>query len=77
MSGRFKIFNTAANAKLFEEKARYHRKVGKIIKEHDDLMDAMRYSACSVTHRGRSKHDVSYGSASLYEANVSRWNQSY
>lgn len=77
MSGRFKIFNNGACAKLFEEKARYHRKEGRIVKEHDDLMDAMRYSACSVTHRGRSKFDTSFGSGNLHQDNTSRWNQSY
>lgn len=77
MSGRFKIFDTDQCANLFEEKARYHRKEGKIVKEHDDLMDAMRYSAMSVTHRGVSQHDTTYGSESLHRENTSRWNQSY
>lgn len=77
MSGRFKIFNNQSCAKLFEEKARYHRKEGKIVKEHDDLMDAMRYSTMSVTHRGKSKHDVSYGANAVYHENINRWTQSY
>lgn len=49
-TGRFKVFKSC---KLyFEEHRRYHRKKGKIVKEFDDLMDAVRYSACSVTRFG-------------------------
>lgn len=77
LSGRFKIFDTNSCHMIFEEKARYHRKDGKIVKRDDDLMDAMRYSACSVTHRGRSKHDNEYGNESVYQENIDRWNQSY
>lgn len=77
MSGRFKIFDIDATAALFEEKARYHRKEGKIVKENDDLMDAMRYSVMSVTHRGVSKRDAGEGYSAAYKDNIARWNQSY
>jgi hypothetical protein len=38
----------------FEEFRRYHRKKGKIHKEYDDLMDATRYAAISVTRFGQN-----------------------
>lgn len=75
MSGRFKVFDVPATQSLFEEKARYHRKEGKIVKEWDDVMDAMRYSACSVTHRGKSSRDCDFNTA--YQDNITRWNSTY
>jgi len=38
----------------FEEFRRYHRKKGRIHKEFDDLMDATRYAAISVTRFGQN-----------------------
>lgn len=74
-TGRFKVFNHCH--RVFEEKARYHRTEGKIVKTFDDTMDAMRYSAMSVTHRGVSKNDANHGYTSAYNDNISRWNSSY
>ena len=41
-SGRFKVFDTCQ--KWMDEKRRYHRKDGKVVKLHDDLLDATRYA---------------------------------
>lgn len=52
-TGRLKVFS---NLTLwFEEFRRYHRKKGKIHKEFDDLMDATRYAAISVTRFGQNQ----------------------
>lgn len=62
-TGRFKIFDTPNNRILVEELKNYQYKDGKIRKEDDDLVDAMRYSAMSVKYRGETKFDherVSY-----------------
>jgi phage terminase large subunit-like protein len=66
VSGRFKVFSTCKE--FFDEKRRYHRKKGKIVKEHDDVMDAVRYSACTVTRfgvQGRKKKSYSRMSPKL------------
>jgi phage terminase large subunit-like protein len=49
-TGRFKVFASCTD--YFSEHRRYHRKKGKIVKEHDDVIDAVRYAACSVTRFG-------------------------
>ena len=41
-TGRFKVF--AGNADFFEEFRLYHRKDGRIVKERDDLISAVRYA---------------------------------
>lgn len=74
-SGRLKVFHNCHE--IFQEMRDYHRKDGKIVKEDDDAMDAMRYSVMSVTHRGKSKKESADGYSSAYSANVSRWNNSY
>jgi phage terminase large subunit-like protein len=51
-TGRLQVFNTLSP--WFEEFRRYHRKKGKIHKEFDDLMDATRYAAISVTRFGQN-----------------------
>lgn len=75
MTGRFKVFDHCH--RVFEEKARYHRDSGKIVKVFDDTMDAMRYSAMSVTHRGISKNEAGLGFSSAHQDNISRWNSAY
>ena len=52
-TGRLKVFSNLTP--WFEEFRRYHRKKGKIHKEFDDLMDATRYSAISVTRFGQNQ----------------------
>jgi hypothetical protein len=52
-TGRLQVFSNLAP--WFEEFRRYHRKRGKIHKEFDDLMDASRYAAISVTRFGQNK----------------------
>jgi len=47
-TGRFKVFKTQAG--ILEELRMYHRQDGKIVKQFDDLMDAMRYGALSIRH---------------------------
>lgn len=74
-TGRLKIFDHCHE--LFKELQDYHRKDGKIVKEDDDIMDAMRYSVMSVTHRGRSKDQSANGYSSAYNDNVKRWNGTY
>jgi phage terminase large subunit-like protein len=41
MTGRFKVFDHCSD--WFEEFRQYHRKDGRIVKTHDDLLDATRY----------------------------------
>ena len=52
-TGRLKVFSNLTP--WFEEFRRYHRKKGKIHKEFDDLMDATRYAAISVTRFGQNR----------------------
>lgn len=49
-TGRLKVFSTLTD--WFTEFRLYHREDGKIKKIDDDVMDAFRYSACSVTRFG-------------------------
>jgi hypothetical protein len=51
-TGRLQVFSNLSP--WFEEFRRYHRKKGKIHKEFDDLMDATRYAAISVTRFGQN-----------------------
>lgn len=55
-TGRFKVFADIKD--FFDEFRRYHRKAGKIVKEHDDLLDAVRYAALSVQRFGVSKGEL-------------------
>ena len=55
-TGRFKVFDNLKP--WFEEFRRYHRKKGKIHKEFDDLMDATRYAAMSVTRYGQNESEM-------------------
>jgi len=52
-TGRLQVFSNLTP--WFEEFRRYHRKKGKIHKDFDDLMDATRYSAISVTRFGQNE----------------------
>jgi phage terminase large subunit-like protein len=47
-TGRFKVFSTCA--KVLEERRTYHRDKGKIVKERDDLLDAMRYGVMMLRY---------------------------
>jgi len=49
-TGRFKVFSTCVE--FFDEFRSYHRKDGKIVKERDDVMDAVRMASQMVAHRG-------------------------
>lgn len=51
-TGRLQVFSNLSP--WFEEFRRYHRKKGKIHKEYDDLIDATRYAAISVTRFGQN-----------------------
>lgn len=70
-TGRLKIFSNCY--KIFEEMREYHRRDGKIVKENDDSVDAMRYAVMSVTHRGKSEDDAS-GYKDTYSSN---WNSDF
>jgi phage terminase large subunit-like protein len=48
-SGRFKLFETCAEPFLSEYRI-YHRKQGRITKEHDDVLDATRYAVMGLRH---------------------------
>jgi hypothetical protein len=52
-TGRLRVFSNLVP--WFEEFRRYHRKKGKIHKEFDDLMDATRYAAITVTRFGQNQ----------------------
>ncbi len=45
---RFKVFKNLTG--ILDEARMYHREDGKIVKQFDDLMDAMRYSCLSLRH---------------------------
>lgn len=47
-SGRFKVFNTCTM--WLEEFRLYHRKDGKVVKEHDDLLSASRYATMMLRY---------------------------
>ncbi|MGA9202044.1 MAG: hypothetical protein WBZ67_16275 [Pseudolabrys sp.] len=47
-SGKFKVFREHLD--WFEEYRLYHRRDGKVVKEGDDLMCAMRYALMSLRH---------------------------
>lgn len=55
-TGRFKVFADIKD--FFDEFRRYHRKNGKIVKEHDDLLDAVRYATLSVQRFGVGKGEL-------------------
>ena len=55
-TGRFKVF--ADQQAWFAEFRKYHRKAGRIVKTHDDLLDATRYSAMSVQRFGVPKNEL-------------------
>lgn len=71
-TGRLKVFSTCGI--FFEELRRYHRKDGRIVKEFDDVMDAVRYSVQSVEHRGVSEGEANAGFNSAYK---DQWNMVY
>lgn len=71
MEGRFKIFSHCTE--VIEGIRQYRRKTdgsGKIVRINDDMVDAMRYSAMSVTHRGKS-----YDQCNSVQPVYSRWNR--
>ena len=47
-TGRFKVFNHLDS--WFQEYRMYHRKDGKIVRKHDDLMSATRYACQSLRY---------------------------
>lgn len=47
-TGRFKVFSTCTD--FFEEFRLYHRKDGKIVKERDDFLDAVRYAVMMLRY---------------------------
>ena len=54
-TGRFKVF---ANVEFFFEEFRlYHRKEGRIVKERDDFLDAVRYALMMLRHAEREPID--------------------
>ena len=65
-SGRFKIFRTLNE--VWEEFRMYHRKEGKRIEKHDDLMDAMRYAALSLERGECVAEDNRWSSDIKYES---------
>jgi phage terminase large subunit-like protein len=48
--GRFKVFHTCTE--FFREFRLYHRNDGKLVKENDDVMDALRYGAMMIGRYG-------------------------
>lgn len=69
MEGRFKIFSHCSET--IEAIRQYRRKSdgsGKVVRVNDDLVDAMRYSAMSVTHRGKS-----YDQSNTHQLPYNRW----
>lgn len=47
-TGRFKVFSTVGE--FFEEMRLYHRKDGKLVKERDDLISAVRYAVMMLRY---------------------------
>lgn len=48
--GKLKVFNSCTE--FFREKRLYHRKEGKLVKENDDVMSALRYGAVMIGRYG-------------------------
>jgi hypothetical protein len=48
--GRFKVFETCNE--FWREKRLYHRNVGKLVKENDDVLDAVRYGSVMIGRYG-------------------------
>lgn len=46
--GKFKVFKTCTE--WLAERRMYHRKKGKIVKQHDDIIDASRYALMMIRH---------------------------
>ena len=66
-TGRFKVF---AQLEMFWEEFRlYHRKDGKIVKERDDFLDAVRYAIMMKRHAITEPVDYEYE----YEPKVDHW----
>lgn len=65
LTGRFKIFSTCPQ--LLKQLRSYYRDQGKIVKDGDDICDAMRYSAMSVVTRGRTKNTVDNGATTSFK----------
>lgn len=64
--GRLKVFNTCVD--WLEEFRRYHRnpRNGRIVKEHDDLMDATRYGAIMAPTHAERKAEMGKESLEVY-----------
>ena len=73
-TGGLKIFSTLSN--LMEEIRLYHRKDGKIVKERDDLLDALRYAwmmrRFAQPNRKRRQHSGSFQAQGVSSADVWR-----
>lgn len=48
IAGQLKVFSTCTS--VLDEIKLYHRKDGKIVKENDDLLDALRYATMMIRH---------------------------
>ena len=74
-TGRFKVFNYLRL--WFEELRMYHRKDGKIVKVHDDLMSATRYATQSLQFAGldrpKKRPRKAISSYDYYEHNQSMY----
>jgi phage terminase large subunit-like protein len=57
-SGRFKVFRWHND--WFDEFRLYHRKDGKVHKEHDDLMDAPRYAIMMLRHAATAREHATF-----------------
>lgn len=65
-TGRFKVFSTVGE--FFEEMRMYHRKDGKLVKERDDLISAIRYAVMMI--RYAKTHPVK---AAMPQARTGDW----
>lgn len=60
-TGRFKVFSTVGE--FFEEMRLYHRKDGKLVKERDDLISAVRYAVMMLRFAETEPSQVDWGMA--------------
>jgi Terminase RNaseH-like domain len=70
-TGRFKIFKHLNQ--LWNELRLYHRKEGKIVKEDDHLLDAMRYAVMMLRHARTAAEYRSFNSPIRYPGSLRRY----
>ncbi len=69
-TGRLKIFRNCVE--FFEERRMYHRKDGKIVKERDDIISAVRYGLMML-REATTKTQTSYQHQESFNSSPTSW----